>query len=127
MHVLMWQCGRVCQVKPITFQPQEEALRILELYVQEGAEAVAKDLWGPEGAGKDARLQEPRFTVETVETAHGLDATLLQEVPRSKEEWAFRRIANGPDGYRHGARLDSSQCYTEQRAAIASAKPCPGD
>ncbi|CAJ1393259.1 unnamed protein product [Effrenium voratum] len=54
---------------------EEEALRILELYVQEGAEAVAKDLWGPEGAGKD-------------------------EVPRSKEEWAFRRIANGPDGYR---------------------------
>lgn len=51
---------------------EEEAFRLLELYVKEGAEAVAQDLWGFPG----------------------------DVLPHSKEEWAFRRIALGPDGYK---------------------------
>eukprot|EP00435_Cladocopium_sp_Y103_P047449 s1268_g13.t4 len=51
---------------------EDEAFRLLNLYVKEGAEAVAKDLWGAPG----------------------------DVLPHSKEEWAFRRIALGPDGYK---------------------------
>ena len=51
---------------------EKEAFRLLDLYVNEGAEAVATDLWGGPG----------------------------DTLPGSKEEWAFRRIAMGPDGYK---------------------------
>lgn len=51
---------------------EDEAFRLLNLYVKEGAEAVAKDLWGAPG----------------------------DVLPHSKEEWAFRRIALGPNGYK---------------------------
>ena len=51
---------------------EDDAFRLLNLYVKEGAEAVAKDLWGAPG----------------------------DVLPHSKEEWAFRRIALGPDGYK---------------------------
>lgn len=51
---------------------EEEALRILKLYVAKGAEAVAEDIWGAPS----------------------------EVLARSKEEWAFRRIAGGPDGWK---------------------------
>lgn len=53
---------------------EAEALRLLSLFTSQGAEALAEDAFGT------ARDRE--------------------EVPQSKEEWAFRRVAGGPDGYR---------------------------
>ena len=51
---------------------EDDTFRLLDLYVKKGAEAVAQNLWGAPG----------------------------DVLPQSKEEWAFRRIALGPDGYK---------------------------
>ncbi|CAE7609926.1 cry, partial [Symbiodinium natans] len=53
---------------------EAEALRLLSLFTAQGAEALAQDAFG---AARDR-----------------------EEVAKSKEEWAFRRVAGGPDGYR---------------------------
>eukprot|EP00439_Symbiodinium_sp_Y106_P068171 s58_g11.t1 len=67
---------------------EAEALRLLSLFTSQGAEALAEDAFGTARDREEHRSSLQRRRV------------LEREVPQSKEEWAFRRVAGGPDGYR---------------------------